>query len=175
MKKILIWKGKHADLYYDVSTDLALAEASLDVLRAWIDDYQYIYVSDNPLDPEYLAKSWNTDWRETVEWSKKELVDESEPTQLYNRTVRKAKEKVAQRVADYERSKQDYDAVRKLVDEWDTSDWVRPSSQNPQTGFVYKELRMPKAWRMLQDLAGGEYQQIDIQSLEIPLRPEGDD
>jgi hypothetical protein len=164
MKQILIWKGKHSDAYYDASTDEDLANAALDVIRSWM-EWQFIRPGEDPLREEYVNASWNDSWRETVEWSKKDLAEESEATQLYNDKVKKAKAKVARRLSEYQEADETYAEAKRLVDEWDTS-VVTPAPRQGQTRMLNPKPYV-KAWHFLQSLPsmGSEYQDVRIEQL----------
>lgn len=166
MKQILIWKGKHSDAYYDATTDEDLANASLDVIRAWMEDWQFIRPGQDPFDPDYVNANWNEDWRETIEWSKKDLAEESEATEFYNKKVRKAKTRVANRISEFEEANEAYAEAKRLVDEWDTS-VVQQEPYRYSDGRVVPRKPYVKAWRFLQDLGGfgSEYQEVRIEQL----------
>lgn len=166
MKQILIWKGKHSDAYYDASTDEDLANAALDVIRSWM-EWQFIRPGQDPLDHDYISTPWNTRWRDTVGWSKKDLAEESEATQLYNDKVKKAKAEVARRVSEFQEENKHYAEAKRLVDDWDTT--VIPPSEyvGERTGETRTRRGYVKAWHFLQSLpgTGSEYQDVRIEQL----------
>lgn len=158
MGKLIIARGKHSDTYYNADTDEQVANAALDIIRDWL-EWQFIRPGQDPFDPDYVNASWNVAWRETIEWSKKDLAEESEATEFFNKKVREAKKTVARKVDAFEQENADYVEAKRMVDEWDIS-VVTPEPRMGQTRMLHPKPYV-RAYRFVRDRSGGEYQQVD--------------
>lgn len=162
--KVLVWKDKHCDHYYDASTDEALEKSAVKVLKQLM-EYSYIYKPEDPMDHiEYSG----------IDLEQAQLTDEqiaALPTDGLREEARKHKAKFAQRFKRHESEMAEYREIEKIIagETVMSPDWVRQADS--RDGKHKKGDVMPgrpvTAWSILQGRNGAEYEVFEIEHVEM--------
>lgn len=156
--RVLVWKNKHANQYYDASTPEALDASAREILRSLIHDYQYVY---GPSEPSYFG----------IDLEQAALTDDQIaelPTNAMRETAASHKSAKERADKEYEDDVEEYqNALKVSRGEEVIVDHGVYRRDDPRGRWKAGDRALKKltAWDILQDRNGAEYEVFELEEV----------
>ncbi len=162
--QIIAWHHKHGTDYYDASTDEAQEASAREILRALIEEMQYIYPPDDPM--KHIEYSH-------IDLELAALNDDQVaalPVQSMKDEALKHRKNLEARIRQYESDKLEYDRVLKVIaGEEVFRRWTRKTDSADGRFKAGQRMKAPvTAWSLVRERNGGEYEYFQLETVWVP-------